>query len=50
MNKHLILLLAVGREVSLHIRNFRVLAREDSALLPKRQCAYQPPPSIAENI
>lgn len=39
-----------GREVSLHIRNFRVLAREDAALLPERQSAYQPPPSIAENI
>jgi sulfate transport system ATP-binding protein len=39
-----------GKAVSLQIRNYRVLAAEESALPPERQSAYQPPPSIAENI
>ena len=39
-----------GKAVSLQIRNYRVLAAEETALPPERQSAYQPPPSIAENI
>jgi sulfate transport system ATP-binding protein len=39
-----------GREVSLHIRNFRVLAAEEAGLAPERQSAYQPRPTIAEHI
>lgn len=39
-----------GREVSLQIRNYRVLAAETSALSPERELNYQPPPTIAEHI
>ncbi|HYG24820.1 MAG TPA: ABC transporter ATP-binding protein [Verrucomicrobiae bacterium] len=39
-----------GREVSLQIRNYRVLAAESSPLTPENEITYQPPPSIAENI
>ncbi|HET7626208.1 MAG TPA: ABC transporter ATP-binding protein [Verrucomicrobiae bacterium] len=39
-----------GREISLQIRNYRVLAAETAELPPERETIYQPPPSIAENI
>jgi sulfate transport system ATP-binding protein len=39
-----------GREVSLQIRNYRVLAADTSGLGPEKELIYQPPPSIAENI
>ena len=39
-----------GREVSLQIRNYRVLATESSPLAPESELTYQPPPSIGENI
>jgi len=39
-----------GKEVSLQIRNYRVLAKEESALPPEREFTYQPPPTIAEHI
>ena len=39
-----------GKEVSLQIRNYRVLAKEDSALPPEKEFTYQPPPTIAEHI
>ena len=39
-----------GKEVSLQIRNYRVLKKDDSALPPEKEFSYQPPPSIAENI
>jgi hypothetical protein len=39
-----------GREVSLQIRNYRVLSKEDSALPVEQELIYRPPPSIAENI
>ncbi|MGN6554547.1 MAG: sulfate/molybdate ABC transporter ATP-binding protein [Verrucomicrobiota bacterium] len=39
-----------GRQVSLQIRNYRVLAAERSALAPEKELHYQPPPSIGENI
>jgi sulfate transport system ATP-binding protein len=39
-----------SKEVSLQIRNYRVLAKEDSALPPEKEFAYQPPPTIAEHI
>lgn len=39
-----------GREVSLQIRNYRVLAADTSSLGPEKELTYQPPPSIAENI
>jgi sulfate/thiosulfate transport system ATP-binding protein len=42
--------LADGRDVSLQIRTYRVLARDDGALTPEIQAAYQPPATIAENI
>ncbi|HLP77213.1 MAG TPA: ABC transporter ATP-binding protein [Candidatus Paceibacterota bacterium] len=38
------------REVSLQIRNYRVLAADTSALAPEKELTYQAPPSIAENI
>ena len=38
------------KEVSLQIRNFRILAADTSALTPEREMAYRPPPSIAEHI
>jgi sulfate transport system ATP-binding protein len=39
-----------GREVSLQIRNYRVLAKEESILPPETEFKYQPPPTIAEHI
>ena len=39
-----------GKEVSLQIRNYRVLAKEESALPPETEFKYQPPPTIAEHI
>lgn len=39
-----------GREVSLQIRNYRVLAKEEGALPPETEFKYQPPPTIAEHI
>jgi sulfate transport system ATP-binding protein len=42
--------LSDGREVSLQIRAFRVLARDTGALEPEVPAIYQPPATIAENI
>jgi len=42
--------LADGREVSVQIRQYRVLARETAGLSPELQTAYEPPPTIAEHI
>jgi sulfate transport system ATP-binding protein len=43
--------LADDREISLRIRNYRVLSAESAPLAPEREVSYQPPPpSIAENI
>jgi ABC-type sugar transport system ATPase subunit len=39
-----------GKEVSLQIRNYRVLAKEESALPPEKEITYQAPPTIAEHI
>jgi len=39
-----------GKEVSLQVRNYRILAKEDSALPPEKEFIYQPPPTIAEHI
>jgi sulfate transport system ATP-binding protein len=39
-----------GKEVSFQIKNYRVLAREASALPPETEFLYQPPPTIAEHI
>jgi sulfate transport system ATP-binding protein len=39
-----------GKEVSLQIRKYRVLAKEDSTLPPEKEFNYQPPPTIAEHI
>jgi len=39
-----------GREVSLQIRNYRVLKKEEGALPAEREISYQPPPTIAEHI
>jgi sulfate transport system ATP-binding protein len=39
-----------GREVSLQIRNYRVLAKEEIGLPPETEFKYQPPPTIAEHI
>jgi sulfate transport system ATP-binding protein len=39
-----------GREVSLQIRNYRVLSKEESNLPPETEFKYQPPPTIAEHI
>ncbi len=38
------------QEVSLQIRNYRVLAAETAPLAPEKEVIYQPPPTIAENI
>jgi sulfate transport system ATP-binding protein len=38
------------REVSFQIRNYRVLAKEQSALQPEKELSYQPPPTIGEHI
>jgi sulfate/thiosulfate transport system ATP-binding protein len=42
--------LADGREVSLQIRTYRVLARETGALTPEAQAYYDAPPNVGENI
>ena len=39
-----------GKEISLQIRNYRVLAKEESALPPEKEINYDPPPTIAEHI
>jgi ABC-type sugar transport system ATPase subunit len=39
-----------GKEVSLQVRNFRVLSKEDTQLPPENEINYQPPPTIAEHI
>ena len=39
-----------GKEVSLQIRNYRVLAKEDGSLPPEKEFIYHPPPTIAEHI
>ncbi|HWI58007.1 MAG TPA: Fe3+/spermidine/putrescine ABC transporter ATP-binding protein, partial [Bacillota bacterium] len=39
-----------GREVSFQIRQYRVLAKETTALPPESDLSYQPPPMVAENI
>ncbi|EEF61915.1 sulfate/molybdate ABC transporter ATP-binding protein [Pedosphaera parvula] len=39
-----------GRAVSVQIRNYRVLARENAELPPEMQAKYEPQPTIAENI
>ena len=39
-----------GREVSLQIRNYRVLSEETAALNPERELTYQPPPTLGEHI
>jgi len=38
------------KEVSLQIRNFRILAAETSPLAPESEVTYRPPASIAEHI
>jgi sulfate transport system ATP-binding protein len=42
--------LADGREVSFHIRQYRVLAREMNGLTPELQAADPAPPAIAQDI
>jgi sulfate transport system ATP-binding protein len=40
-----------GKEVTFQIRNYRVLAAENAAVLPpEKELSYQPPPTIAEHI
>jgi hypothetical protein len=39
-----------GREVSFQIRQYRVLARQQAALPPETDLAYQAPPTVGENI
>lgn len=39
-----------GREVSLQIRNYRVLSAETAALQPEHEATYRPPPTIGEHI
>jgi sulfate transport system ATP-binding protein len=39
-----------GKEVSLQIRNYRVLASEEAGLPPEREILHRPPPTIAEHI
>jgi sulfate transport system ATP-binding protein len=39
-----------GKEVSFQIRQFRVLAGEESALAAETEVPYQPPPAIADHI
>ena len=39
-----------GKEVSLGIRTFRVLARDTGGLAPEQEIQLLPPPSIGENI
>ncbi len=42
--------LADGREVSLQIRQYRVLARDTNGLAPEIQLSHEPRPNIAEHI
>ena len=42
--------LADGKEVSVGIRNFRILAAENGGLAPEQEVGHQPPPTIAEHI
>lgn len=42
--------LAEGREVSLQIRNYRILARDDAPLGAELPAPFSTPPHIAENI
>ncbi len=42
--------LADGTEVSFQIPQYRVLAKETAPLSPESQLAYQPPPTMGENI
>jgi sulfate transport system ATP-binding protein len=42
--------LADGREISLQIRTYRVLARDGGDLAPEVQAAYEVPPNVGENI
>jgi sulfate/thiosulfate transport system ATP-binding protein len=39
-----------GKEVSLQIKNYRILAAEGGELSPEKEFTYEPPPSIAEHI
>lgn len=39
-----------GKEVSFQIRQYRVLASEESVLLPETEMTYSPPPNLGENI
>jgi hypothetical protein len=39
-----------GREVSLHIKNYRILARDDAPLGSEIAAPVVTPPHIAENI
>jgi sulfate transport system ATP-binding protein len=39
-----------GKEVSLQVRNYRVLKKEDSGLPAEKEFNYQQPPTIAEHI
>ena len=39
-----------GREVSIQIRNFRILARDTAGLPPEQEVIHQAPPTIAEHI
>jgi sulfate/thiosulfate transport system ATP-binding protein len=38
------------KEVSLQVRNYRVLAADTSALPPEKELSYQPPPTFREHI
>jgi hypothetical protein len=39
-----------GREVSLQVRNYRILSSDTAALSPEKELSYQPPPTIGEHI
>ena len=39
-----------GREVSIQIRKFRILARDTAGLPPEQEVIHQAPPTIAEHI
>ena len=39
-----------GKEVSIQIRNFRVLSSDTGRLAPEQEVLHLPPPSIGENI
>lgn len=39
-----------GKEISFHIRNFRVLSSDSGHLTPEKEIVHQPPPTIAEHI